>query len=156
MNSGGSPENCQKSLKKSNIDDFGGPSENPRKIVLGNFKIVKNHQNLVFLTTDIIFFDNNVVQKRGGGRRPPALFWERPEAATILLSKNSISVAQTTIFWRFVTTLKLPRTFFRRFSEGPPNRRFWIFFRIFDNSPGTLRNSSKYYFLTISSQSGIL
>ncbi len=36
MDSGGSPENCQKIVKISKIDHFGGPSENPRKIVLGS------------------------------------------------------------------------------------------------------------------------
>ena len=98
MDSGGSPENCQKVIKISKIDDFGGPSENPRKIVLGSLKIVKKCQNIVLWATKILFFDNNIVaasgrsQKRGGGLRPPPLCW------TILLPKNSISVAKKTRF----------------------------------------------------------
>ena len=92
------PGKLSKIVKKSKIDDFGGTPENPRKIVLGSLKIVKNHQNIVFLATEILFFDNNIVaasgrsQKRGGGLRPPPLFW------TILLSKNSISAVKKIIF----------------------------------------------------------
>ena len=42
--------------------------------------------------------------------------------------------------------LRLPRTIFRGFSEGPPKSSILDFFTIFDNFPGTLRNSSKYFF----------
>ena len=136
MDSGGSPENCRKIVKKSKIDDFGGPSENPRKIVLGSVNIVKKCQKIVLWATKILFFDNNIVaasgrsQKRGGGLRPPPLFW------TILLSKNSILVAQRTIFLHLLTILRLPRTIFRGFSQGPPKSSILHIFTIFRQFSG--------------------
>ena len=37
--------------------------------------------------------------------------------------------------------------FFEDFPRVPRNHRFGIFLLFFDNSPGTRRNPSKYYFL---------
>ena len=85
--------------KNSQIDHFGGHSENHRKIVLGSINIIKKCQKHVLGATNIRFFDNTIVQKRGGGRRPPPLFWERPEAATILRGPSGIH--QNRIFCQF-------------------------------------------------------
>ena len=146
-----------KNRKKSKIDDFREPSENPRKVVLGSLKIVKKCQKIVLWATKILFFDNNIVaasgrsQKRGGGLRPPPLFW------TILLSKNSISVVNKNDILMIFDDFEAPEDDFSRIFRGSPEIvDFGFFFMIFDNSPGTLRNSSKYYFLTISNGFGVL
>ena len=47
------------------------------------------------------------------------------------MSKNSKNVVQRTIFWHCLTILNLPRTIFRRFSEGPPKSSILNIFTIF-------------------------
>ena len=126
MDSGGSPENCKKHVQNR---PFRGTLGKSSKIHPREAQNRTQMSKKYFCWTHFTISWQHIVQKRGGGRRPPPLFWERPEAATILLSKNSISVAQRTFFWHFLWFWGSRGRFFEDFPRVPRTRRFWIFLR---------------------------
>ena len=111
---------------------------------MGNYGSPDNYSTL---------FLNNIVQKRGGGRRPPPLFWERPKAATIFLSKYCLKIVPGVLFDNILTIFGPLGEYFLSTFRGPSKI---IGFQYFDNfrtiCPGPLRDgpkSSKINILTI-------
>ena len=65
-------------VKIFKIDDFGGPSENPRKIVLGSFNIVKNNHNTFFWQRTYYFLPIILSRPPAAPKRGAAAFGRRP------------------------------------------------------------------------------
>ena len=147
MDSGGSPANCQNKCQNDKNRPFrrtlGKLSKNcPRK--------PQNCQKIVKILSQDNYFTilgQNMDQKRGGGRRPPPLFWERPKAATIFLSKYCLKIVPGVLFDNILTIFGPLGEYFLSTFRGPSKI---VGFQYFDNfqtiCPGPLRDGPKSIF----------
>ena len=114
------PGNLSKIVQISTIDDFGGPLENPRKIILGRLKLVDKLSLLLF-SQDI--------------------FWEWAEAATICSSKYCQKVVLGQDVDNLCSKFEPLEECFFRIARG--SSQMVDFSNVVDDFPGTLRNPPK-------------
>ena len=122
MDVGGSPDNCRKTVNMTKIDNFGGPSKNCQKNVLGRLRIVKQMATHFPRTIILQLLDKDMVAASGRFQKRAVAFGLRPSLGQYFVKNMVLAICRESSGMVDFCNLDNVLTIFRRHSGIHQNK----------------------------------